>query len=142
MPVIKVTPGTPVQSAVDLLLKHNISGVPVVDHDGQLLGMFSETDHFSGEPVSGSCPLVSDVMSVDVVSVDVNAALVEVAQAFQNHSVHRLAVTQDGAVVGVIGCRDLVNFVRKMEQQLEQLEPILSHAEVASVDVDVWCNID
>ena len=42
--VIAVRPDTSLQTAAELMLEHSISGMPVVDEDGQLVGMLSKTD--------------------------------------------------------------------------------------------------
>jgi CBS domain-containing protein len=44
--VITLMPDTTLKDAVDRLAKHNISGAPVVDEDGNLVGIISETDIF------------------------------------------------------------------------------------------------
>ena len=43
-PVLSVTPDTPLQQAVQLISDHHISGLPVVDHAGVLIGELSEQD--------------------------------------------------------------------------------------------------
>ena len=45
MPVVSVCPETPVEEAIDRMLHNELSGVPVIDSDGTLVGMFSESDH-------------------------------------------------------------------------------------------------
>ena len=43
-PVISVGPGATIADAIALMLKHHISGLPVVDADRRLVGMLSEGD--------------------------------------------------------------------------------------------------
>jgi acetoin utilization protein AcuB len=45
-PVIAVTPLTTLQDAASLLIKHKIGGLPVVDPDGRVIGVITETDIF------------------------------------------------------------------------------------------------
>ena len=39
-----LSPETPIMKAVDFLLRHRVTGAPVVDSDGKLLGIITETD--------------------------------------------------------------------------------------------------
>jgi CBS domain-containing protein len=138
LPVVKVTPDTSVDDAVELMLKHNLSGVPVVDSDGQLVGMFSETDQFDCGYADQAQARVADYMTTDVTSLDVADPLVDVAQAFKAKPVHRMPVTRDGTVVGVIGCRDLAQFVRKLEKEFQMLSQLVTCPDEA----DLLCDND
>lgn len=137
-PVIQVTQDASVDRAVELMLQHNLSGVPVVDREGRLVGIFSETDQFDCNYSNRSNTSVSGVMTTDVTSLDVNDSIVDVAKAFKTTPVHRMPVTRDGKVVGVIGCRDLSQFVRELEEQVQALAEPVAMLE----DSALWCNND
>jgi CBS domain-containing protein len=128
LPVIKVFADESVACALDLMLKHDLSGIPVVNRDGQLVGIFSETDQFGCNYANRSETCVSDVMTTEVKSLDVGDSIVDVAKAFASTRVHRMPVTSGGTVVGVIGSRDLAKFVRDLEHQCES-----SSADVAKL---------
>lgn len=134
-PVVKVTADTSVDQAIDLMLEHNVSGLPVVDESGRLQGMFSETDQ---PMLRTSQERVARYMTKDVTSIDVADSIVEVARAFEARSVHRMPVTEEGTLVGVIGCRDLTEFVREMEKQVHTLRDHLPSPSLC----DAWCNQD
>ncbi len=119
LPVIKVFADESVARALDLMLKHDLSGIPVVDRDGQLVGIFSETDQFGCDYANRSETCVSEVMTTEVKSLDVGDSIVDVAKAFASTPVHRMPVTSRGTVVGVIGSRDLARFVSDLETQCE-----------------------
>jgi len=138
LPVVKVTPDTSVNDAVELMLKHNLSGVPVVESDGKLVGMFSETDQFDCGFSAQSQARVTEYMTSDVTSLDVDDPLVDVAQAFKATPVHRMPVTCEGSVVGVIGCRDLAQFVRELEKEFQTLSQLVTCPD----EPDLWCNND
>ncbi|MEQ9406227.1 MAG: CBS domain-containing protein [Fuerstiella sp.] len=133
--VLMVTPETTVDSAVELMLEHDVSGVPVVNEHGHLVGMFSETD----QPLpNGLQAPVAEYMSTDVTSIDAADSLTDVARAFRTKAVHRMPVTREGAVVGVIGCRDLTRFVRELEGEMQTLSKLVETTETC----DLWCNQD
>jgi len=148
-PVITISPDATLGEAGELFSKHNISGMPVVDSEGQLCGMISELDEakqfmkaaviFSGLPVvnddgitvghlseedelnelvaDAASQKVSDSMTTNVVSANVDDCIVEIIDRFVSRAVHRLPVVDEGRVVGVIGVRDVVNFVRRMTKR-------------------------
>jgi len=128
LPVIKVGPQTKVEEAVDLLLKHDLSGLPVTDEEGHLLGMFSELDQMTHLHQSGGHQTVVDFMTRDVASVEIDEPIVDVARKFRELAVHRLPVLKNNQVVGIIGCRDVVRFVRKLETTRDELVPLIGAA--------------
>lgn len=58
-------------------------------------------DHFGGRSVS-------DVMTKDLVSVDVDLSVEEVARTLLEHQIHRVVVTEHGRVCGIVSSLDLV----------------------------------
>ncbi|MCF7965317.1 CBS domain-containing protein [Methylobacter sp. Wu8] len=98
--------------AVKKLLDHKITSAPVVDQRGQLLGMFSEKDVMRivleavyNQSMSGK---VGDYMSTEVVSVDAEASIVDLAEKFEQTSVRSLPVFQDNELVGIVSRTDVL----------------------------------
>jgi len=108
--VVSVEPDDPVHKAINLMLIHRISGLPVIDPSGELLGILSEFDLFDllwdTDPGSRE---VSRYMSRQVHTVDENEDLSHVAEQFRRLGVRRLPVTAGGQVVGIISRRDLLS---------------------------------
>jgi CBS domain-containing protein len=118
--VITVTPDTSVRDVAALLCRESISGVPVVDGKGALLGMVSGTDvlwladrmhglhrdFFSWDGLDAFRAL--DVMTPDVFGVDATADLEELRQFFVRTSVHRAVVLDHGRLVGIVSISDLL----------------------------------
>ena len=109
--VVTLSPESDVQTAGRTLLKHRISGAPVVDAEGRLLGVLSEKDclralvrsAFEGWPASR----VEDSMTRDVDTISPSATLYDVVQLFAAHSYRRLPVVDDERrVVGQVSRRD------------------------------------
>jgi CBS domain-containing protein len=130
--VITVSPDTRVEAIAKLLMDERISGVPVVDNDGRLVGIVSEGDLMrrseSGTD-SGRSPWLSllcsadesaraylkshghrarDVMSTDVISVDEHTPLARVAQILERNRIKRVPVLRDGALVGIVSRANLL----------------------------------
>jgi len=110
--VITVTPETTVEAAIHCLLKHQISGAPVVDAKGKLVGIISEYQLLSlihREDVTRQTP-VGELMTTDVVTIDLSTPLVDVAQAFVSLRIRRLPVVEKGRLVGLVSRRDVLRF--------------------------------
>lgn len=114
--VISVTPETDLMAAMRVFLAHRISGTPVIDQHGALVGMLTERDclqsvvaaGYHGECSSGS---VAAFMTPDVVSVDVADGLLDIAHLFITAAYRRFPVLDQGRVVGVISRRDVIQAV-------------------------------
>ena len=115
-PVVTVDPDMDVVAAMQVLLTHRISGVPVVDQQGSLVGILTERDCLKTVIIAGyhgecACGTVSDYMTHDVASVDVNESLVDVAERFVNTKFRRYPVLDEQRLVGIISRRDVVRAV-------------------------------
>lgn len=131
-PIIWVTPDMSVRDVARILVNNRISAVPVLGADGGLAGIISESDlvHRPETDTQADTPwLVAlleteeeaasrisqrfgqqarDVMTRNVVTVDANAPLNQVASLFEKHRVHRVVVTRDGKACGIVARSDLV----------------------------------
>lgn len=114
--VISVHADTPLAEVIHLLLKHNITGVPVVDDENHLVGIISEKDTLnsicvvnamtSGDGFSGMT--ASDVMSREVVSFNVDDTLSDIIKCLNTQDFRRVPILSDGKVVGIITRKDLL----------------------------------
>lgn len=131
-PVITVTPDTTVSEVASLLLKHRISGVPVVDEAGKVVGIVTEGDllhreeshterhrprwlemfvdrgGLAAEFVKSHARHVRDVMTRDVVGVAPDTDLAEVAELMERRRIKRVPVLQDGRPIGIISRANLL----------------------------------
>ena len=109
---VTVTPETPILQAIHTLIEHRISGLPVVDLRGNLVGMLSEADclpiavqaSYHGE-LGGH---VSEYMSQEVKTVDADDSIVELAERFMRNKLRRFPVMERQRVVGQISRRDVL----------------------------------
>lgn len=107
-----VTEDTNVREAVELLLKNNVIGVPVVDRNNNLVGYLSEQDcveemlndaFYCEEPGK-----VSKVMQTHVMSVKPSTTIVELAQTIIHSRPKNYPVIDDGKLVGLISRADVL----------------------------------
>ena len=130
--VITVSPETPVPDVARLLHERGISGVPVVDTDGKVIGIVSEGDLIGhagtiGEQrrswwlrlLTGEDALardyaktharsVRDVMTARVISVPGTASLADIARRMEKHGIKRVPVVRDGRLVGIVSRGNLL----------------------------------
>ena len=105
-------PNMDVYEAIRKLLEHRTTGAPVVDEHGKVIGAFSELDCLRivvtsayYEDMGGK---VSEYMTPEVTSVDVDASIVEVADMFAKSPLRHFPVLEDGKLVGVISRVDVL----------------------------------
>ena len=110
--LVTLTPDMEVLRAMETLLEKRISGAPVVDANGQLVGVLSKKDclkaalHASYHQEWGGA--VSDYMTSPVESLDAELDIVEAAEKFLASHYRRFPVLRDGQLVGQISRADLL----------------------------------
>ncbi len=120
-PFVSVHPNASVDEVLAQLLRHHISGLPVVDDEGNLRGVVTEFDLLKllYEPKSDIDGL-AQFISEDVITVDDDDSLPDVADIFLTQPVRRLPVLRDGKILGIISRRDLVRFIHLSRVRLAQ----------------------
>ena len=130
--VITVSRDTPLAEAAQLLVKHRISGLPVVDAEQRLVGVITEADFLRAMGVPTAAPThslwqtlenlfahqtdireptgtVADLMVENVISVRPEQTLHDVLEIMKHNRIKRVIVAdQDGRVQGMITRSDLV----------------------------------
>lgn len=118
--LVSTTVDTDLLSLVDVLLERGISGAPVLDADGQLVGMISEHDCLRGILVGTyqgeAAGRVGDVMSRAVDTIVLGTNIVEAASYMVETGRRRLVVVDSAnRLVGQISRHDLLRAVRAYE---------------------------
>lgn len=109
------TRDTDLLDAIRVLLDRRISGAPVVDERGNLIGVLTERDFLKAALVAGyhgeSGGCVGDYMSSDVEAVNADDSLLDVAMRFIETKYRRYPVIEDNRVVGLVSRRDVLRAV-------------------------------
>lgn len=133
--VITVRPDQSVEEVAKILADNKISGVPVVDEEGKLVGVVTENDfmvkardlqlpfyitlfdsiiflesprRFNEELKRFAASKVKDIMTRQVVAVDEETPLFEIARIMTSRSINRVPVVRDGKVLGIVTRNDVV----------------------------------
>ena len=136
--VATVGPDVSVEQAIQILLDKHVSGAPVVDNDGNLVGIITQ---FQLLEVMYDPKLkmsrVRELMTRNVLTVDENTTLATVANMLIVHRIHRLPVLRQRRVVGIISRSDLLRYFMKTGAAFETffatLEAAQENAELATV---------
>ena len=153
--VIFATPEMSVREAARLLVEHSISAVPVKTADGKLIGIVSEGDlvhrreigtggrrrswwleflassrELAGEYVKEHAQMVKDLMTVDVITVNEDTPLSEVASLLERHRIKRVPVLKDGKMTGLVSRADLVRALASSTHDNKQTPVVRADAEI------------
>ncbi|MFO1089904.1 MAG: CBS domain-containing protein [Hyphomicrobiales bacterium] len=125
-PVITASADSTVKELVDLMLKHRISAVPIVDSSGGPMGIVSEGDlirrseigteqkeswwlwlvggrmQMTEDFIRAHGSRAADIMSRDVIAVGPDATLAEIASTLERRRIKRVPVVDNGKIVGIV----------------------------------------
>jgi CBS domain-containing protein len=156
--VASVTPETPLKVVATTLLGFGISGVPVCDEAGNVVGVVSESDvlfkELGPEPHGRGlferlaregkehARTAGEAMTSPALVIESKSAVWEAARKMLDHHVNRLPVVDDGRLVGIVTRSDLVRaFVRPdAELERELVDDVMTRTlwiDTDRVDVDV-----
>jgi CBS domain-containing protein len=99
----------------------NVGGLVVTDDSRDILGIITEHDIARGLKNHGRNVVdrpLRDLMTKDVITVDINETLTRVLELMDQHRIHYLPVTEHGSLCGIINMLDLVKY-RLKEIELE-----------------------
>jgi len=136
-PILTISPGATMRQAIEMMLEKRVSGLPVVNEIGQLVGMISEGDllhrselgtekqhskwldfllgpgRSASDYVHSHSRRVADVMTTDVVTVRETTLLEDVVRLMEKRRIKRVPVVRDGGVSGIVTRSDLLRALIK-----------------------------
>lgn len=131
--VVTARKGTSIEEAMRIMAENKISGLPVVDTDGSLVGIITESDvllkgiHLPSE-MRGSSPglfalkpdgideayrraqseCVEDAMTRKVIVYEEDSLVVDIARAMVEHAINRVPIVDGRRLVGIVSRRDVI----------------------------------
>jgi CBS domain-containing protein len=139
---ITVLPETPILEAAHKMLENRVSGLPVLDASGTLVGIVSESDflrrseigtqqkrarwlqcflspaHSANDFIHERGRKVEDVMTREPVAVDEDTSLDELVHLMEKNGIKRLPVLRDDKLVGIITRANLLQAVASMAKEI------------------------
>lgn len=135
--VITVKPDTTLEELARILIRYQITGAPVVDDNGNLKGIVTENDLISKNSrlhiptllrlFDAFIPLgtsrleieikkmaaytVDDICTKEVITVDSETSVEDIATIMTEKKIHLLPVLKDGILIGIIGKKDLIRSI-------------------------------
>jgi CBS domain-containing protein len=130
--VIAIQPDANIAEAIDLMLRSHVSGLPVVDAEGTLIGLLSEGDLLRRAELGTQKPRarwieillgpgkaaetyvqthgrkVEELMTAEPITIAPGADLSEAVDLMNRHRIKRLPVTLEGRIVGILTRADLI----------------------------------
>jgi CBS-domain-containing membrane protein len=165
-PVITATPNRTIREIAQILTSHHISAVPIVDETGKLIGLVSEGDlirrfeigtqmrrswwlsifttnaRLAEEYARAHAGKVQDVMTQDVISVEPETPLSEIARIFERNRIKRVPVIDEGKLVGIVTRANLVQAIATapLEQQWPLQDDELRDKVLKHLENQIWLN--
>jgi len=125
--LITFTPDVDLRDAIKTIVKRKISGAPVVNKDGDLVGMLSEKDCINAivegpyNQGPGATGTVGDFMSTNVKTVEVDKNVLEIAYEFALSNYRRFPVVENGKLVGQVSRSDILRAILKMTPKIKHV---------------------
>lgn len=127
-----------IRDVIRIFSSNDISGLPVIDQDGDLKGVVSSTDVIKNEssstffstPYRGDVNLeiledtkffdhpVSSIMSEKLFTINPDATIAQMAKIMYENRIHRLLVTQYGKLVGIVTTFDVLKLLATSDESM------------------------
>jgi len=166
-PVITVTPDTAIVAAANTMLQKHVSGLPIVDATGKLVGMISEGDFIrrseigtqrrrgpflkfilgpgraASDFVQEHGRKVSDIMTTEpLVTISEDTLLEEIVELMERNNIKRLPVIRDDKVVGIVSRSNLLQAVASLARDVPDPTADDDHIRNRVIDTlakQEWC---
>jgi len=165
-PVVTVTPETTIVDAANLMLQRHVSGLPVVDGGGKLVGVVSEGDFIrrseigtgrrrgrwlrfilgpgksASDFVHEHGHKVGEVMTKSPLTITEDTALAEIVALMEKNNVKRLPVVRGDKVVGIVSRANLLQAVASLAREVPDPTADDDHIRNRVIDAlekNDWC---
>jgi CBS domain-containing protein len=167
--LVSIAPEAAIRDAIARMISHQVSGMPVIDAEGKLVGMVTEGDFLRRAEMHTEAPrrrwlelllgpgseaagyarshgnTVRDVMSANVVTVGKDTPLGEVVRLMEEHAIKRIPVIDDGQLVGIVSRADLMfalgEYLTKPKEVASASDESIRRTIVTEMKKQPWCPI-
>lgn len=130
--VVTAQPGDSVQTIVDMLARHRIGAVVIVDGHGGIAGIVSERDvvrAMVGDAAAVVRKTAKDIMTTKVRTCTPADSEAELMQLMTEHRIRHLPVIANGRVAGMISIGDVVKLrIETMQAEAEHMKSYIASA--------------
>ncbi|MCC8978325.1 CBS domain-containing protein [Bradyrhizobium acaciae] len=165
--VLSTTPDSTILDAANIMLQHRVSGLPVIDHDGTLVGIITEGDFlhrselgterkrnwlmtfilgpgkWAEDYVLEHGRKVSEIMTPAPFTVAEDAPLTTVVELMEKNNVKRLPVVSGGKLVGIITRSNLLRTVARLAHDIpaptENEDDQIRRRILDEIERNAWC---
>jgi len=163
-PVLSVESESPISQAIQLMLEKRISGLPVLDGQGRLVGIVTEGDflrrtetgtqrrrsrwlefligpgRLADEYTRSHGRKVIDVMTPDPVTINEQTSLEQVVQIMEKHRIKRLPVLREQKLVGIVSRANLLHALASLSVAAPspKTDEAIREAVLAELDRQSW----
>ena len=127
--VITISQNEDIYEAMRMMALNNVTGLPVIDNDGTLLGIITEKDilvllHSSLEEVNMDRMVgtVGQFMTRRVICFGPEDRLADIAECLSTNDFRRVPILDRGRLVGIISRKDVIRYLRDLQQQNEVMK--------------------
>jgi CBS domain-containing protein len=165
-PVITVTPETTIVEAANTMLQKHVSGLPVVDAKGKLVGIVSEGDFIRRSEIGTQRKRgrflkfilgpgqqatdfvhehghkVEEIMTADPITVTEDATLERIVELMEKNNVKRVPVIRDDKIVGIVSRSNLLQAVASLARAIPDPTADDDHIRnrvIDAIEKNDWC---
>src|ERR1700738_948750 len=165
-PVITVTPETPIVEAANTMLRRHVSGLPVVDATGKLVGIISEGDFIRRSEIGTQRKRgrflkfilgpggqatdfvhehggkVGEIMTPEPLTITEDGDLEEIVELMEKNNVKRLPVTRGDRIVGIVSRANLLQAVASLARPIPDPHAADHHIRtriINALEKKDWC---
>jgi len=166
--LVTIAPEAPISDAIARMISHQVSGIPVVDAEGRLVGMVTEGDFLrraethteaprrrwlelllgsrsgADEYARGHGHTVREVMSTNVIAVGRETPLSEMVGLMEEHGIKRIPVVDDGRVVGIVSRADLMLALAERLSESTKVpasDALIRRTIITEMKKQPWCPV-
>jgi CBS-domain-containing membrane protein len=163
--VVSITPEASIWEAACLMLQEQISGLPVIDSEGKLVGILTEGDclrraetgtertrprwlellatsgRLANEYIHSHGRKVAEVMTPDVVTVTEDTSLEQVVHLMETRRIKRIPVLRGRKVVGIVGRANILHALASLvppQPAVSQDDATIRDQVLAQLETQVW----